>query len=79
MVGGTFVRLRHPENLRKLDSVVTILQICDEVEQLTKLPHFPNKATRGSFGKLSTIIGNGIVTLFLSKYARKWSARNTEM
>jgi hypothetical protein len=43
MVGGTFLRLRHPENLRKLDSVVTIVQICNEAEQLTKLPHFPTK------------------------------------
>jgi len=71
MVGGTFVRLRHPEKLRKLDIFVTILQICNEVEQLTRLPHFPNKATRDSFGKLSAIIGNCLVTPFLSKYARK--------
>jgi hypothetical protein len=71
MVGGTFVRLRHPENLRKLDSFVTILQICNEVEQLTKLPHFPNKTTRGSFGKLSAIIGNGLVTLFFIKVCKK--------
>jgi len=79
MVGGTFVRLRHREKLRKLDSVVTILQICNEVEQLTKLPHFPNKATRGSFRKLCAVVGNDLVTPFLSKYARKWRARNTEM
>jgi hypothetical protein len=75
-VGGTFVRLRHPENLRKLDSAVTILQIGKEVEQLTKLPNFPKTATRGSFGKFSAIIGNGLATLFLSKYARKWWAGN---
>jgi len=79
MVGGTFVRLRHPEKPRKLDSVVTIFQICNEVKQLTKLLHFLNKATRGSFEKLSAIVGNGLVTPFLSKYARKWRDRNTEM
>jgi hypothetical protein len=55
MVGGTFVRLRHPENLRMLDSVATILQNCNKVEQLS---------TQGSFGKLSAIIGNGLVTVF---------------
>jgi len=59
MVGGTFVRLRHPEKLRKLDSVVTILQICNEVEQLTKLPQFPNKATEvlsENFPQLSVMV-----------------------
>jgi hypothetical protein len=67
MVGGTFVRLRHPENLRMLNSLVTILQICKQAEQLTKLPHFSIRPTQGSFGKPSAIIGNGLVTRFLSE------------